>query len=123
MCKRLSNFLDNNLIYLLQFDFQPIYSTNHALINLSETINISLDEGSFCCGIFVDLQKAFDTVDHKILLHIEYYGIQGICYDWFKSYLSDRRQFVSINSYTPDLMPVDCGIPQGSNLGPLLFLI
>ena len=122
--KRLSNFLDNNLIYLLQFGFQPIYSTNHALINLFESINISLDEGRFCCGIFVDLQEAFDTVDHKILLHIlEYYGIQGICYDWFKSYLSDRRQFVSINGYTPGLMPVDCGIPQGSNLGPLLFLI
>ena len=85
MYKRLSNFLDiNNLIYLLQFGFWPKYSTNHVLINLSESIRQSLDEGSFGCGIFVDLQKAFDTVDHKILQHkLEYYGIWGICNDWF----------------------------------------
>ena len=70
MYKKLSNFLDiNNLIYLLQFGFQPKYSTNHVLINLSESIRQSLDKGSFGCGIFVDLQKAFDTVDHEILLH------------------------------------------------------
>ena len=99
MYKRRSNFLDiNNLIYSLQLGFRPKYSTNHALINLSESIRQSQDEGSFGCGIFVDLKKAFDTVDHKILLHnLEYYGIQSICNDWFKSYLSDCKQFVSIN--------------------------
>ena len=76
MYKRLSNFLDiNNLIYSLKFGFRPKYSTNHALINLTESIRESLDEGSFGCGIFIELQKAFDTVDHKILLHkLEYYG-------------------------------------------------
>ena len=70
MYKRLSNFLDvNNLIYSLQFDFRQKYSTTHSLINLIESIRQTLDEGRFCCGVFVDLQKALDTVDHKILLH------------------------------------------------------
>ena len=82
MYKRLSNFLDiNNLIYSLQFCFQQKYSTTHALINLNESIRQTLGE-----GIFADLQKAFDTVDHKILLH-KFYGIRGACNDWFKSYL------------------------------------
>ena len=77
MYKRLSNFLDiNNLIYSLQFGFRPKYSTNHALINLTESIRQSLDKGSFGCGIFGDLQKVFDTVDYKILLHkLEHYRI------------------------------------------------
>ena len=125
MYKRMSNFLDiNNLIYSLQFGFQQKYSTTHALINLTESIRQTLDEGSFGCGIFVDLQKAFDTVDHKILQHkLEFYGIHGVCNDWFKSYLSDRPQFVSIIGYNSDLMPVNCGVLQGSALGPLLLLI
>ena len=99
MYKTLSNFLDiNNLIYSLQFDFRQKYSTTYALTNLTESIRQTLDEGRFGCGIFADLQKAFDTVDHKILLHkLEFYGIRGVCNDWFKSYLSDRKQFVSVN--------------------------
>ena len=125
MYKRLFNFLDiNNLIYSLQFDFRPKYSTTHALINLTESIRQSLDKGSFGCGIFVDLQKTFDTVDQKILLHkLEYYGIRDVCNDWFKSCLSDRKQLAYTNGYNSDLMSVDYGVPQGSLLGPLLFLI
>ena len=78
--KRLSNFLDiNNLIYLMKFGFRQKYSTSHALIGLTENIRQTLDEGSFVCGIFVDLQKTFDTVDHKIALRkLEYYGIRGM---------------------------------------------
>ena len=125
MYKRLSNFLDfNNLIYFLQFGLRQKHSTIHALINLTESIRQTLDEGSFGCGIFVDLQKAFDTVDQKILLHkLEYYGICGVCHDWFKSYLSDRKLFVPINGYNSDLMSVNCVVPQGSVLGPLFVLI
>ena len=122
MYKRLSNFLDiNNLIYSLQFGFLEKYSTTHALIQLTESIRQTLDEGSCGCGIFVYLQRAFDTANHKMLLHkLEYYGIHGVCNDWFKSYVSDRKQFVSINGYNSDLMPVICGVPQGSVLGPLI---
>ena len=70
------------------------------------------------------MQKAFNIVDHKILLHkLEYYGIRGVCNDWFKSYLSGRKQTVFINDYNSDLMPANCGVPQGSVLRPLLFLI
>ena len=125
MYKRLSNFLDiSNLIYSLQFGFRQKYSTTHALINLTESIRQALGESSFGCGVFVDLQKAFDTVDHKILLHkLEFYGIRGVCNDWGKSYLSDCKHFVSINGYNSDLMPVIYGVPEGSILGPLLFLI
>ena len=72
----------------------------------------------------MDLQKAYDTVDQKILLHkLEHDGIRGVCNDWFKSYVSDRKQFVSINGYNSDLMSVNCGVSQGSVLGPLLSLI
>ena len=92
MYKRLFNFLDiSNLIYSSQFGFRPKYSTTHALINLTESIRQSLDEGSFGCGIFVDLQKAFNTVDQKSyctnqnIMESEAYT----CNDWFMSYLSD----------------------------------
>ena len=111
-------------MYSLQFGFRQKYSTTHALINLTESIRQTLDEGSFGCGIFVDLQKAFDTVDHKTLLHkLEFYGIRGVYNDRFKSYLSDRKQFVSLNGYNSDLMSVICCVPQGSVQGPFLFLI
>ena len=81
MFKMLSNFLDiKDLIYPLQFGFQEKHLTTHALINFTESIRQILNEVSFACGIFVDLKKAFDTVDPKILLHkLEYYEIHGVC--------------------------------------------
>ena len=76
------------------------------------------------CGIFVDFQKTFDTVDHHILLKkLEHYGVRGISNKWFASYLSNRNQFVSINGYKSNLADVKCGVPQGSILEPLLLLI
>ena len=88
-------FNNNNLFYPLQFGFRQNYSTAHALISLTETIRKYLGEGKFACGIFVDLQNAFDTVEHNILLtNLGHYGVRGLANDWFKSYLSDRKQFV-----------------------------
>ena len=113
-----------NLFYLLQFGFRQNYSTTHALISLTETIRKCLDEEKLACGIFVDLQRAFDTVEHDILLtKLEHYGVRGLVNDWFKSYLSDRKQFVSINGHDSNLVSLLYGVPQGSVLGPLLFLI
>ena len=125
MYKRLYTFLNkNNVTYNLQFGFRKQYSTSHALINITENIRKALDDGNIGCGVFVDLQKAFDTVDHQILLaKLNHYGIRGVSNDWFKSYLSNRNQYVSINGYESGLAALNCGIPQGSVLGPLLFLL
>ena len=125
MYKRVYNFLtEDNIIYNLQFGFRQRFSGSHALINLTENIRQAVDEGYIGCGIFVDLQKEFDRVDHEILLSkLDYYGIRGISNNWFKSYLSNRKQFVSINGYDSGLAEIKCGVPQGSVLGPLLFLL
>ena len=121
MYKRVYNFLS---IYDLKFGFGETFSTSHALINLTENIWQALDNEYIGCGIFVDLQKAFDTVDHQILLSKgDCYGIQGISNNWFKSYLSNRKQFVSINGYDSELAEINCGVPQGSVLRLPLFLL
>ena len=99
-------------------------TTNDTLINITENIRSALDNGKFACGIFIDLQKAFDTVDHAILLKkLEHYGIRGIGNSWFKSYLGNRSQFVSISGFDSMLKSIIHGVPQGSVLGPLLFLL
>ena len=89
MCRRLYTFLNkNNIVYNLQFGFRQQYSTSHALINITENIGKSLDDGNIGCGIFVDLQRAFNAVDHQILLAIwNHYGIRGVSNDWFQYYL------------------------------------
>ena len=123
--ERLYCFLEmHECIYELQFGFRTKHSTNHALISLTEMVRNALDNSNFACGIFVDFQKAFDTVDHDILLQkLEHYGIRGLANNWFKSYLSNRKQYVSINGFHSKTLPMDYGVPQGSVLGPLLFLI
>ena len=99
MYKRLYTFRNtNNIIYNLQFGFRQQYSISHALINITENIRKAHDDGNIGCGVFVDLQKAFDDVDHQILLaKLNHYGIRRVSNDWFKYYLSNRSQYVSIN--------------------------
>ena len=89
-------FNNNNLFYHLQFGFRQNYSTAHALISLTETIRKYLDEREFACGIFVDLQKAFDTVENDILLtNLGHYGVRGLVNDWLKclTYLTGNNLF------------------------------
>ena len=112
------------VLYDYQFGFRKYHSTSLALIDVMDDIYQRLDNGNIVIGIYLDLQKAFDTVDHSILLAKLYnYGIRGNVYNWFKDYLYDRQQFVSIKGINSDTASVLYGVPQGSVLGPLLFLI
>ena len=123
--KRIYEFFEiYNCLYDLQFGFRSKHSTVHALINITECVRSALDEGKYACGIFVDLQKAFGTVNHNILLDkLSHYGIRGNMNEWFKSYLQGRNQIVSINGVESELTELKHGVPQGSVLGPLLFRI
>ena len=125
MYQRLYKFLDiYELLFNMQFGFRSCHSTDHALVSLTESIKSSLDNNRVGCGIFIDLQKAFDIVNYDILLKkLEHYGIRGTALSWFKSYLSDRKQFVSVNGISSLTSGITCGVLQGSVLGPLLFLI
>ena len=125
MASRLTKYLElYEIIYPKQFGFRSGYSTSHSLISIIETVKKTMEDKKYGCGVFIDLKKAFDTVNHEILLQkLEHYGIRGVPLLWFKSYLSNRKQFVHLNGANSKTENVICGVPQGSVLGPLLFLL
>ena len=107
-----------------QYGFRKKHSTFMAILELTNKIFDSFEKNEFTIGIFIDLKRAFDTVNHSILLDkLNFYGIRGTPFNWMHSYLLYRSQYVQIDSWKSPLLPIKCGVPQGSVLGPLLFLI
>jgi exonuclease III len=117
--------IDNNILYLHQYGFQQGYSTDHALITVTDNILSAFNNKEQVLGLFMDMKKAFDTIDHAILINkLEHYGIRNLALAWFKSYLHERPQRVKYsNQILSDYELMKCGVPQGSTLGPLLFLL
>jgi len=114
----------HNILSPQQYGFRKKVSTSMALLDLVDKISLSIENNENTIGIFLDLSKAFDTVNHNILLNkLFHYGIRGTAHDWFKNYLANRYQYVYLNDTQSNILPITCGVPQGSILGPLLFLI
>lgn len=113
-----------NILSADQYGFQKGKSTKGAVIRFVDEIQRNVDEGKAAGAVYIDLTKAFDTVDHCILLKkLEHYGIRGIPSKWFESYFNERNQYIQQGKVQSRTLKIRCGVPQGSNLGPLLFLI
>ena len=122
---RLDSFLSyNNILHDNQYGFRKQHSTDLALLDIYDKISSALSNRLHTIGIFLDLSKAFDTIDHNILLtKLQHYGIRGTPLALLTDYLHNRKQFTSYGSHSSGLLPMLCGVPQGSILGPLLFLL
>ena len=114
----------HNVFTNSQFGFRQKHSTIHALLNFVDKVVHAIDNHSHLIGIFLDFSKAFDTINHDILLYkLSHYGIRGKALEWFRNYLTNRKQYVFLNDNNSNLQNIHCGVPQGSLLGPLLFLV
>ena len=112
-----------NLLYCFQFGFRKNHSTSLAFIHLINKISSAIDRHEITAGVFLDLSKAFDTLDHEILFaKLEHYGIHEVALRWIKSYFSCRQQFVQLNVACSTKQTIKCGV-QGSILGPLFFIL
>lgn len=125
MHKRVSNFLENNnILYDMQYGFRSGRSCEHAILKAKNEILAALSKKQIAMLLLIDFSKAFDLVDHDILLEkLHNYGIRGIAHKWFQSYLHNREQFVNISGNHSTQQRLKYGVPQGSILGPLLFII
>uniref|UniRef100_A0A672Z783 Reverse transcriptase domain-containing protein n=3 Tax=Sphaeramia orbicularis TaxID=375764 RepID=A0A672Z783_9TELE len=123
--KRLDDYIDKyRILNDHQYGFRKNRSTSLAVMEFAENIATAVDQKQHTVGVFIDLRKAFDTIDHSILLRkCEMYGIRGVTQNWLKSYLQNRSQYVSIGNTNSQLRNVTCGVPQGSVLGPKLFIL
>ena len=123
---RINDYLEKyHLISDKQFYFRQNSSTSHAISNIYEKLTQNSDKGMYSCCIFLDLTKAFDTVNHDVLLYKmkNLYGFRGLAFKLMQSYLSNRKHYTKLNNFKSDLSKVEYGVPQGSSLGPLLFLL
>ena len=117
-------FESNKLFSDSQYGFRPNHFTEQATLELTDRIISAMDNNDVPIGIFLDLSKAFDTIDHAILLSkLEHYGVDGIPLQLVNNYLTNRKQYVKLNEVNSNLLPINTGVPQGSILGPLLFII
>ena len=117
-------FHHNNLFYDSQYGFLKKHSTEYAAMELTDKVLKDIDEKNISLAIFMDLSKAFDTLDHSILIKkLAHYGVKGTALEWFTSYLTGRSQYVEIDGVSASILTLSTGVPQGSILGPLLFLI
>ena len=121
---RLLSFLVKyNILYDHQFGFIPGKNITHAILSLVDYLINPMKNSKLNCGISLDISKTFDTIDHNLLLSkLDKYGIRGNTLNWFRNYLSNHYQFVSINNTTSSFLRIECGVPQGSIIGPILFL-
>ena len=121
---QLHEYLDvNKHLFSHQSGFRSLYSVVTSLLNNTNDWYVNIDNGKYTAMVFIDLKKAFDTINHQILpAKLKKYSIDGLEYLWFQSYLENRRQFCRVNGACSDLKGIDCGVPQGSCLGPLLFI-